>query len=267
VHNSLLPSDEIYRPISLRVTSEERIQFTKWLLLGTTLLLASPIFATTYSGGFEDWNSPASDYDYNDMVFSISGAGLTLQTSKGVWFDKADAGVLNKSFGAATNGSPFWNNPSNDGSGGYNVGFCIYGGGVCNKGVGLAPSAEYLAAKNSKSSVNDVSFSVDGSVNEQVYLSITSGSDSLGWELLSGGPIHFFGSGTQGPVSFAPTGEFVLVGQQGSNGAYLSDVAASDDRSHFAFFVTPTPEPASIGLFGIALAAGLLVMRKRLVAA
>jgi hypothetical protein len=238
--------------------------FTKWIVLGAALLVSSPIFAaTTYWGGFEDSVGSGADYDYNDLVFSISGNSLTLNTTNGVWFNKAAAGSLNTgSGGHGLAGTPFWNNTSLDGAGGYNVGWCIYGGGVCHGGVGLAPADQYLATAAGKS-VNDVTFSVNGNVTEQVTLDIAADTNTLGWELASGGTIHYFASGVQGPVSFTPGGDFVLVASVAGGPTFTSNTAASDGVSHFAFFGVATPEPSSLGLLGLALVAGGFAFRKR----
>jgi hypothetical protein len=241
----------------------KNMRFTKLLLMGTALLVASPIFAapTTYFGGFEDSVGSSSDYDYNDLVFSISGESLTLNSASGVWFKEASAGVLNTNAGGiGLVGTPFWNNSSLDGSGGRNLGFCIYGGGAC--GTGLAPTDSYLATSTGNS-VNDVFFSVSGDVTEQVTLAITAANDSLGWQLVSGGAIHSFGTGAQGPVSFTPGGDFVLVGLVSGGPTFTSNHAADDGVSHFAFFGPAVPEPSSIGLLGFALLGGGLAFRKR----
>lgn len=240
------------------------MRLTKWIVLGAAVLLASPVFATTYWGGFEDSIGPGSDYDYNDLVFTISGSSLTLHTATGVWFNKSSAGTLNTGSGAAgLAGTPFWNNSSLDGSGGNNIGWCIYGGGACNGGVGLAPGDQYLASATG-GSANGVSFSVSGDVTEQVTLSISSTTDRLGWLLLSDtATTHLFGSGVQGPVTFTPGGDFILFATA-SGPAYNSAGVAGDNVTHFAFFGPAVPEPSSIGLLGFALLSGGLAFRKRL---
>ena len=243
------------------------MRITKLALLGTAFLFTSPIFASTYFGGFEDTTGRSSDMDYNDLVFSISGTNLTLNTSTGIWFNKSSAGVLNTAYGASgLSGTPFWNNSSLDGSGGNNVGWCIYGGGACNGGTGLAPADLYLATATGKS-VNDVTFSVNGNVTEQVSLSIAADTDTLGWQLVSGvGGVHLFGSRVQGPVSFTPGGDFVLVAQVSGGPTYTSNTNMYDGVSHFAFFGPAVPEPSSVGLMGFALLAGGLAFRKRFAA-
>jgi len=66
-----------------------------------------------------------------------------------------------------------------------NVGFAIYGGGAINGGVELAPGDQYLATATG-TSVNDVYFSVTGSVSEQVAISISAAANSLGWQPVGG---------------------------------------------------------------------------------
>lgn len=239
------------------------MRFNAINLVTATLLLVTPSFATTYWGGFEDTAGSSADYDYNDMVFSISGDGLTLNTATGVWFDKSSAGVLNTGSGAhGLAGTPFWNNTSLDSAGGDSVGSCIYGGGVC--GAALAAGDQYLATATGNS-VNDVYFSVSGDVTEQVTLSISADTNTLGWQLKSGGPINPFTSGVHGPVSFTLGGDFILVGLVNSGPTFTSNSAASDGVSHFAFFgpSAAAPEPASITLLGFALLGGGLAFRKK----
>jgi hypothetical protein len=229
------------------------------------LLAATPLFATTYYGGFEDNSGSMSDYDFNDLAYSISGSSLTLHTATGMWFNPASAGTLNtQSFqmGVAGTQTPFWNNTSQDGSGGYNIGWCIWGGGVCNGGVGLSPGAQYLAT-SSGGSVNDVYFSTNGAVTEQVSLAIALNTSTLGWELTTGvGGIHYFASGAQGPVTFNPTGDFVLVGDGAGLSTFTSNTAAADGDSHFAFFVD-TPEPSTVSLLSFSLLAIGVAFKKR----
>lgn len=242
----------------------------KELVIGlSTLLVTSPLLATTYFGGFEDSAGSSSDYDFNDLVYSVSGSNLTLHTATGSWFNQSAAGVLNtNSFQSGTMGTPFWNNTSQDGSGGYNVGWCIWGGGACNGGVGLSPGAQYLATSTG-GSVNDVYFSTNGSVTEQVTLAVALKQSALGWELTSGvGGVHLFSTGVEGPLTFTPGGDFILVGQTFAGVTYDSNVAASDGFSHFAFF-TPSvsnaaPEPSTIGLLGLTLLGFGLTLRKRI---
>src|SRR5579875_3982383 len=94
----------------------------KAIISAVAFLLTVPVWAqsNTYFGGFEDTTGRSSDYDYNDVVFSISGSGLTLDYgSQGAWY----AAVTPNN-----NGNPFWDNTSSDTPGATNnVGFCMYG--------------------------------------------------------------------------------------------------------------------------------------------
>ncbi len=68
------------------------------------------------------------------------------------------------------NGTPFWNNDSQDGAND-NVGFCIYGGpaGSCKGNAALDPSADFIAAANTKTgSANNITFTDAGGVSSNV---------------------------------------------------------------------------------------------------
>jgi hypothetical protein len=234
------------------------------LVIGAALALGSPVFATTYLGGFEDYSGPTSDYDYNDLVFSLTGSSLTLHSATGQWFAAPSLASINTQYGrsGAATGTPFWNNPSLDGQGGYNIGSCVYGGGACNGGVALGAGDKYLATATG-ASVNDVYFSTGSAVNETVTLSITSNSNSLGWELASGvGGIHYF-SNSNGTITFNPGGDFVLVAENNNSGSiFTSNAPSADGVSHLAFF-TPAPEPSSLGLIGLGLVGAGVIYRKK----
>jgi len=231
------------------------------------MLLITPTWAdNVYYAGFED--SVGGDYDYNDLVFSIGGTGLTLNHTTGTFQPEPTLG---------TSGTPFWNRASGDGPL-FNVGYCIYGGGNCNGGTGLAPTDDYLATVTG-GPVNDVTFSFTGpagpgSVDSPVFLHIAGDTDLVGWYLLSD-PTHTphwinSAGGQTGDFSFDPGGAFGLVGNNGGGtggDTFYSQngVAGTDDTfgSHFAFFGSVTvPEPGSMILFGTALL-GLSVMLRR----
>lgn len=231
-------------------------------LIGASLLLAAtPSWSATIYGGFED--TVGGDYDYNDLVFSLSGTALTMIAPGASLYAKPTLNGGTNMVGAH-NGVPFWNNQSADGASD-NVGYCIYGGGTCNGGTGLDPSADYLAASSNGStsttgSANNVTFSVDGGVSTNVSITITSDHDVLGWYSTSSpGTIHWLDN--TGPVTgtftFAPGGTFGLVGNNddamGGNTYYsqTADGNASDTVSHFAFFENAsTPEPSTFLLLG-----------------
>jgi len=238
---------------------------SKWALAAAALFLAMPTWANTYVGGFEDTIttlSGTSDYDYNDLVFSISGQNLSL-VSNGTWYSKPVLG---------TNGTPFWNMHSYDGPN-MNVGYCVYGGGNCGTGAGLDPSAFYLASGN-RQSVSNVYFSADGPVDGSVDAKFANDHNVLGWYSVSTpGNINWLASSDEpGDIfHFTPDGDFGLVANNGgelgqsfySTGVY----ATPDDVSHFAFFGTDAPEPGQAGLLAIGLIALSLLLRRRMLAA
>ena len=232
----------------------------KWTLAAAALLLTVPTWASTYFGGFEDTvgtRYASSDYDYNDLVFSISGQNLTL-ISNGTWYTKPTLG---------TNGTPFWNNSSYDGSK-MNVGYCIYGGGNC--GAGLDPSALYLASSH-KQSVDNVYFSANGSLTGEIDIKYANDQNRLGWYSLSHpNSIHWLSNSVGDVFSFTPNGDFGLVASN-NNGSifgqtfYSQDYyGAQDDQSHFAFFAAEAPEPGQIGLLAIGLLGLSLFLKKRI---
>lgn len=247
---------------------DTKMTLTKCILLTATTLLIAPMWAdNVYYVGFED--VAGGDYDYNDLIFSLSGDGITLQTATGQWSPEPALG---------TNGAPFWNHASWDGPL-FNVGYCIYGGGNCNGGSGLAPSDEYLAASGG-GPANDVYFTVDNTtpVSSPVYLHIAGDTDLVGWYLLSDpSVIHWINSPsdvTDGTLSFNPGGAFGLVGNDngGTGGnTFFSQTSiggtADPFGSHFAFFgngnVSTVPEPGSLMLFGTALLGISVVLRRR----
>ena len=146
------------------------MKLTKVLVCAAALLLATPVWATstTIWGGFED-TTPGGDHDYNDLVFSISGANLSLNTATGQLFAESTVTL-------GTSGTPFWNHQSSDGPND-NIGFCIYQG--CGGHAAQDPGADFLAT-SAGGNVSDVTFSVGGDVAEQVTISITADTDLLG---------------------------------------------------------------------------------------
>lgn len=235
------------------------MKLKNFTLIGAALLLSAPVFGSTYFVGFED--TKGGDYDYNDMVFSLSGSGLTLN-STGSFYNKPVLG---------TSGTPFWNNASYDQpSGSYNVGYCIYGGGACNKGVALDPGAQFLASNPTShtGSANDVTFSVNGNVNANVQVQVTAATNELGY-YLTADPTHAFHALTGNSsniYNFTPGGNFGLVEEVSNLGTtYYSQTAlgSQDNVSHFAFFSTPAPEPGMMGLMGAGLVGISALLRRK----
>jgi hypothetical protein len=232
------------------------------LFLGLFVIALMPVHADTYFGGYED--TVNGDYDYNDLVFSLSGTALTLNSS-GTWYSESAATL-------GTSGTPFWNHSSFDGSN-YNVGYCVYGGGHCNGGAALDSGADFLAS-GTKGSVNDVTFT-PGSATATVILGIAADKNELGWFLTSDpSAIHWIGAAGSSD-SFTPGGTFGLVGCNNWTGSrcagteffsVTSDGNGGDSASHFAFFgpaPVAAPEPGTLGLVGLGLL-GLIGMRRQI---
>jgi hypothetical protein len=230
-------------------------------LIGTALIMSVPAFANTYYAGFEDLKY--GDYDYNDMVFTLNGNGLTLNTSHGQWYDKPTLG---------SSGVPFWNNASWD-LGKKNIGFCIYGGGDC--GTGLDPIAKYLASSTTSKtdSANDVTFTVDPSQNvtASISLEITAGSNVLGYyDISHPNTIYWLNThGQTGMFQFTPTGTFGIAAETALDQTFYSQTnydRVNDSVSHFAFFgdAAAAPEPGAMGLMaGVLILVGSLFRRRK----
>ena len=228
-------------------------------LIGAALLLSAPMFGSTYFVGYED--SVKGDYDYNDIVFSLSGNGLTLNSHGDSFYSQPK---LNDG------GSPFWNNLSYDNpSTSYNIGFCIYGGGACNGGKALDAGADFLASNPTShtGSANNVTFSTDGKTALTVYASVATDMSTLGYYLVND-PSHSFKQlkGSNGAYNFTPSGDFGLVAYNyANNESFFSQpsMGTADSVSHFAFFGMAAPEPGMTSLVGIGLAATGLFLRRR----
>ncbi len=234
------------------------MSFNKWVLAGAVFLLGTPIFGSTYFAGLEDING--LDYDYNDVVFSLSGGSLNLNTSTGKWFNEPTLG---------TSQMPFWNRSSLDGVN-YNVGYCIYGGGSCNGGNALDPGAKYLADSTSVTgSTNDVTFTSKGQVILNVDVQVTAGRDKIGWySMATPGVVNWLNpNSTNGTYSFDPGGQFGLVGGNDLGAKYFSQAWAGtqDAVSHFAFFDPPAavPEPGTAGLIALSLIGSVWFVRRQ----
>ncbi len=228
----------------------------KWTLFAAALLLTNTTWASTYYAGFEDTAGAHSDYDYNDLVFSISSDNLSL-ISNGNWYNKPVLGA---------NGAPFWNNHSYDGAQ-LNVGYCVYGGGNC--GGGLNGSAAYLAASN-HGSAGDVYFHFTGGGQVEINLKFKFADDNnqLGWYSLSDkDDVHWLSrnGNSMGIFDVSPTGDFGLIGTNGLGQDFYSQDwnGTQDDASHFAFFGTDAPEPGQAGLLAIGLIGFSLLLRNK----
>ena len=237
------------------------MSFRTYILSGALLVLASPLFASTYYGGVEDWKG--LDYDYNDVVFSLSGNNIALH-SAGQWHSGAAMGA---------GGTPFWDRSSLDGPN-YNIGNCIYGGGSC--GSAIAPNAQYLAGASGANS--NVSFTATGDVSLTIMREATMGKNVIGWYAIKNPTVvNWLNPNLEmGHYVFHPGGAFGLVDVNQSPSADGTDytfysqswLGTPDDLAHFAFFADPAmtmnPEPSVVGLFSIGLlGAGLIAFRRR----
>ncbi len=221
-----------------------------FLFAGTAL----PAHATSFSSsayyvGVEDYpvSGPgAGDKDYNDLVFTLSGSGLTLNSS----------GTLSNPITPDDNGSPFWDNLSGDGAG-KNFGNCLYTAAMnpCTGGAPIDPSAKYLS--NGGGFVGFDFSGASGSVSLTIDAALHSDNDTLYW---CTDPSHchaITGGGTFTPG--AGTFYFALLDTTGTEHSYTSE------SSNFAAALNPTqatPEPLSLALTGSGLL-GLFFVRRR----
>ncbi len=234
-------------------------------ILGMIFLAATPIWASSIYGGFEDTTVAGNgDFDYNDVVFSITGA--TLVQSGGQFFSDSASQLLS----SADSGTPFWNRASLDADSAHdNVGYCIYGdgsdSGACNgHPAGLDTTAQYLATSTG-GSVTDVTFTPQDAAGT-VLLTITADNDVLYWyDTKTPTVLNLIGPGTTA-INLAPGDSFGLAANNGGGSGgttFYSVVDAAGNNggdsaslSHFAFFENPTtasPEPATMSLFGAGL--------------
>lgn len=233
--------------------------------------------------GFKDHAGATVDYDYNDLVFAVSSPTLEVQ-SNASWTSTIPTLTADgySALNAGLQDTPYWNNASLDGPK-YNIGWCIYGGGNCNGGVGLSPNASYLTGlpPTPTSSPNDVTFMSSDPVTVTLLIHIAGSKDYLGWyDAAKPGEIHPLGNGSMAPAvfTFQPTAAFGLQGfNEFSGETFYSQTAVGgtqDAVSHFAYFSTVdspssfivpssfilTPEP---GTFLLLLPAAVLTLLRR----
>jgi hypothetical protein len=205
---------------------------------------ASAFTSSNYYVGVED--HIGGDYDYNDFVFTLSGGGLTLNSS----------GTLSNPFTPNNNGFPFFDNLSSDGAG-KNFGNCLYtpAPNACTGGSPLAPSAQYLSSGG-----DFVGFDFSGATGSVTFTldaQIHGDNDTLYWctSAVSCSALTASTTFTPGTGTFY----FKLVDTTGTDHTFTST------DSNFAVALDPiqgTPEPFSLGLTGTGLI-GLYFIRRR----
>ena len=200
--------------------------------------------------GFKDMAGPSVDYDYNDLVFAVSGTNLNI-ISDASW--STSQPILTANGAAASNlglvSAPYWNNTSYDGPK-KNIGWCIYGGGNCNDGVALGSSADYLTTdpNSSTASPDDVLFHSGGTVTVTLLGHVAESNNNLGFypaDDPSKVTRLFDGTQVSYTATFRTVGDFGLVGWNELNGqtffSRAADGGTGDAVSHFAYFATVKP--------------------------
>jgi PEP-CTERM motif-containing protein len=218
------------------------------------LLAAAPVGrAATIIGGLEDWwgsSGLEKNGDFNDVIFELTG-NVTIDAPGGV-FNNLTSGMVNQ------NGTVFWDNPSSDGPN-MNIGYLLLDDASF-------PDLQYLAMPGG-GSTNDVTFDATGTVTLTVLGGFTGNlGNTLGWyDLDDPGVLHQLFAvppdSSRETVSFAPDGAFALYSTDGWGQVYssvsASNVDASPNQQHFAFFVDPpntVPEPSTGVLMGMGVA-------------
>lgn len=237
-------------------------------ILKTCFVLAAPMVlfagaavtarATSFSSiayyvGVEDRpvsGLTAGDKDYNDLVFTLSGAGLLLNSN----------GTLSNPTAPNDNGSPFWNNLSVDGAG-KNFGNCLYtaASNACTGGAPIDPSAKYLSNGGGFAGFD---FSgASGLVTLTIDASLHTDNDTLYW-CTDPSHCHVITNGG----SFTPgAGTFYFSVLDGFYYTYTSETsnfAAALSPTQPLTPTQPTPEPLSLALTGSGLV-GLFFLRRR----
>jgi hypothetical protein len=218
------------------------------LLMGAALPAHATAFVSSaYYVGAEDRSGANSDYDYNDFVFTFSGAGLTLNSN----------GTLSNPITPNNDGSPFWDHSSNDGAG-KNFGNCLYtpAPNACTGGSPISPSAQYLSSGGDfagfdfSGATGSVSFTLDAALH----------GDNI---------VFYWCTDPANCNAIAGSGTFT----PGSGNFYLKLVDNSvtntftSTTSNFAVALDPlqnTPEPLSLALTGSGLIGIYFVRRRRL---
>lgn len=210
-----------------------------------------------YYVGVED--AIGGDYDYNDLIFSLTGSSsVTLYGDSGSALF-APVSAVNP----LTSTPPaFWNNESGDGAG-LNYGQCLYNNPTACNGP-FAPTASYLAESGTQAS-SQFYFGTGGTVTLDLLANITANKNDINgleW-CLEGTTTCNAITFVSGVATFTPTGNFDLALNNGSVtfDSNLSSFVADGGIDHFAVAVG-TPEPGTLAIVGTVLV-GLGVLRRR----
>jgi hypothetical protein len=249
-------------------------------------LYAGPPPSSTYVGGVENSLPNTSEEnigDYNDVIFSFTGSGLTLDTPDGQW-NAFSAGIVNQNGNGSPAGNPFFDNESLDGTD-KNIGFCLTTSN-CTAATQTAGASlnEYLSdTGNTSIPAPDFYFTGSGTVTfsllaaiagantstESVGIYNTTGSHTVTWVILddvlqNGGVVSVPGSGTFGLIFSVGTAGTIFYSQNSLYGFVNGNPDIPADNRYAIFSESSVPEPATMALFGLgALALGLVGRLRR----
>jgi len=242
------------------------------------LALALPLGASvvqfnggTYYVGLED-QFPKGDYDYNDLIFTLTGNQQVTLNASGT------APTLFAPIVPNNITPPFWDNSSQDqinlnpANPNYNFGECLYVSGNGCTGTPLAPQADYLAS--STGGAVDFRFSAPaGTIITLNLLAQVNGSGTLDQDSLyicSPDPAVTTCmniSPIGGTYTVGASGTFNLGFYDGTN-VYDSDTKVTglglplSDPTIDHFAVALTPEPGTLAVVGSVLV-GLGMLRRQ----